>query len=156
MTTTFRKAIPADVPLVASIVDRCYEHYIPVLGGQKPRPMTDDHLARIERGETYLIEDDETEVGVTSMHPADGALHIFNIAILPEAQGRGLLRQVFAFAEDLARAIQAPKLTLFTNALMERNRTIYEHVGFTEVRQEDAPGGYRIIFFERAVLPVQS
>lgn len=155
MVTTFRKATSADVPLVASIIDRAYEHYIPVLGGRKPRPMSDDHLARIANDETFLIEDDGATVGVTSMYPADGAMHIFNIAIMPEAQGHGLLRKVFAFAENLARSAALPKLTLFTNALMERNRAIYEHVGFTQVRQEDAPGGYRIVFLERPV-PAQS
>lgn len=153
MSVTFHRAALADVPAVAAIIDAAYRHYIPVLGGRKPRPMLDDHAARIERGETYLIEVDGDRVGVTSMHHQDDAIHIFNIAILPQAQGRGLLRQVFGFAESKARECGATKLTLFTNALMPRNRAIYTHLGFTEVREEDTPGGYRVIFFERPLTP---
>jgi GNAT superfamily N-acetyltransferase len=153
MPAHFRSATAADLQTIATVVDAAYTHYIPVLGGRKPRPMTDDHAVRLARGETWLIEDRGVVVGVTSMHEEDGAIHIFNIAIHPSAQGRGLLREVFGFAEQLARDVGATRLTLFTNALMERNRAIYNHLGFRELRIEDAPGGYRIVFFERAVGP---
>jgi N-acetylglutamate synthase-like GNAT family acetyltransferase len=151
MPVTFRKATADDVPLVASIIDAAYGHYIPIFGGRKPRPMTDDHAARIERGETFVVEDATGPVGITSMHVEGGRVHIFNIAVHPDAQGRGLLHEVFDFSEAMARDSGATRLTLFTNALMERNRQIYAHVGFREVREEDAPGGYRIVFFERDV-----
>jgi GNAT superfamily N-acetyltransferase len=153
MPATFRRAPAADAPVVATIVDAAYEHYIPVLGGRKPMPMLDDHAARIGRGETYLINDADNCVGVTSMHQDGDAIHIFNIAILPVAQGRGLLRDVFAFAEAQAREAGAVRLTLFTNALMERNRAIYTHMGFSEAREEDTPDGHRIVFFERPLGP---
>jgi GNAT superfamily N-acetyltransferase len=153
MPAHFQPATAADLTTIAAVVDAAYAHYIPVLGGRKPRPMTDDHAARVARGETWLIEDRGEVVGVTSMHEEDGTIHIFNIAIHPSAQGRGLLHEVFGFAEQLARDLGATRLTLFTNALMERNRAIYNHVGFREVREEDVPGGYRIVFFERPVAP---
>lgn len=149
MTVTFRLATPADIPAIAAVIDAAYRHYIPILGGRKPRPMTDDHAARIARGETWLLEDDGRAVGVTSMFVNGDAVHIFNIAIHPDAQGAGHLRGVFAFAEDMARAAGVNRLTLFTNALMERNRAVYAHLGFVEQREEDAPGGYRIVFMER-------
>jgi ribosomal protein S18 acetylase RimI-like enzyme len=153
MTLSFRTAAEADLPIVAAIVDAAYVHYIPILGGRKPRPMIDDHAARIARGETFLLEDAGLPVAVTSMHPEDDAIHIFNIAVHPEAQGVGHLRRILDFAERRARAAGARRLTLFTNALMERNRAIYPHMGFVETRQENAPGGYHIVFFERPVGP---
>jgi N-acetylglutamate synthase-like GNAT family acetyltransferase len=153
MSTTFRRATVSDVPAVAAIIEAAYQHYIPVLGGRKPMPMQDDHAARIARGETWLIDAAGEAVGVTSMHRRDDAIHIFNIAIHPAAQGRGLLRAVFAFAEGQAREGGATKLALFTNALMERNRAIYAHLGFREIREEQAPGGYRIVFLERPLSP---
>lgn len=153
MPALFRQATADDLPTIARVIDAAYIHYLPVFGGRKPRPMTDDHAARVGRGETWLIEDGGEVIGVTSMHEEDGAMHIFNIAIHPSAQGRGLLHEVFGFAEKLSRASGGTRLTLFTNALMERNRAIYNHLGFREVREEDAPGGYRIVFFERQVGP---
>ncbi len=154
MALTFRTAIAQDLPIVAAIIEAAYAYYIPILGGRKPRPMTDDHAARIGRGETFLLEHDGRPVAVTSMHQEDDAIHIFNIAVHPDEQGRGHLRRVLAFAEEQARAAGMRRLTLLTNALMERNRAIYRHMGFVEVRQEDAPGGYRIVFFERGLAPL--
>jgi ribosomal protein S18 acetylase RimI-like enzyme len=151
MRVTFRLATAADVPLIAAIIDAAYQHYIPILGGRKPRPMLDDHAARVARGETYIVEDAVSSVGVTTMCPEGDHIHIFNIAIHPDAQGRGLLRDVFRFADAMGRENGATKLTLFTNALMDRNRQIYVHLGFREVSEEDAPGGYRIVFLERDI-----
>ena len=151
MVVGFRPALEQDLPIVAAIIEAAYVHYVPILGGRKPRPMMDDHGARIARGETFLLEDDGRPVAVTSMHPEGDAMHIFNIAVHPDAQGQGHLRRVLDFAEVRARATGAARLTLYTNALMERNRAIYPHMGFVEVRQEDAPGGYRIVYFERTL-----
>jgi hypothetical protein len=64
-------------------------------------------------------------------------------------RARDICSRVLDFSEERARAAGAVRLTLYTNALMERNRAIYPHMGFIEVRQEDAPGGYRIVYFER-------
>ena len=153
MSPTFRLATPAEIPAVAAIIDAAYGHYIPILGGRKPRPMTDDHAARIERGETYLLEAEGRDVGVTSMSVENGAVHIFNIAVHPDAQGAGHLRSILGFADEMARRHGAPTVTLFTNALMERNRAIYAHLGFAETSEEDVPGGYRIVFMERPVAP---
>jgi N-acetylglutamate synthase-like GNAT family acetyltransferase len=153
MAFTFRAATKLDLPAIAAVIDAAYSHYIPILGGRKPRPMTDDHAARIDRGETFLLEEDDRPIAVTSMALRDGAMHIFNIAVHPDAQGSGHLRGIFAFAEDRSRGEGATRLTLFTNALMERNRAIYSHMGFAEVREEDAPGGYRIVFMERPIAP---
>ena len=149
MAVKFRVAIENDLPVVTAIVEAAYVHYIPILGGRKPRPMMDDHGARIARGGTFLLEDEGRPVAVASMHPEGDAMPIFNIAVHPDAQGQGHLRRVLDFAEERARAAGAVRLTLYTNALMERNRAIYPHMGFIEVRQEDAPGGYRIVYFER-------
>lgn len=149
----FRPANESDAPTVAAIIEKAYQHYIPVLGGRKPRPMLDDHAARIARGETFLLEEDHAAVAVTSMGPEDGAMHIFNIAVHPAAQGKGHLRRILAFAEDRARTTGADRLTLYTNALMTRNRAIYLHFGFVEQRREELPGGYSVVFLERRLGP---
>lgn len=151
MVLAFRVATEADLPAIVSIIEAAYSHYIPILGGSRPRPMEDDHPARIDRGETYLLEDGGEPRAVTSMAPEDGAMHIFNIAVHPEAQGNGHLRRILDFAEERARAAGLDRLTLYTNALMERNRAIYPHMGFSEVRQEDVAGGFRVVLFEKPV-----
>ena len=87
---------------ISALIDSAYRHYIPIIG-RTPRPMLDDHAARIARDESFVAEEDEKLLAVITMAPQPEALHIFNIAVSPDAQGRGLLRQLLAFAESEAR-----------------------------------------------------
>lgn len=145
-----RPARADEASAVGAVIDAAYQHYIPIIG-RVPRPMKDDHAARIARGEHFVFEEDGRLVGVITL--ADGtadALHIFNIAVHPDAQGRGLLRTLLAFAEDQAHQRGLQWLTLYTNVLMARNRAIYAHLGFIELREEESEG-YSIVFMERPV-----
>ena len=152
MAASIRPARHDDVPAIADLVDAAYQHYVPILG-RKPRPMLDDHAARTQRGENFLCVDDGRPLAVIALAPEQaGALHIFNIAVHPDAQNRGLLRQLLAFAEARARHHGLLLLTLYTNQLMTRNRAIYVHLGFVEVRTEEA-SGYSIVFMQRPVPP---
>lgn len=145
-----RQAVAADGASLAALIDAAYSHYIPIIG-RKPRPMLDDHAARIARGEHYVVEDGSLSAVITLTDGGDYALHILNIAVHPDAQGQGLLRQLLEFAEATARERHLGMLTLYTNVAMTKNRAIYKHLGFVELREEDAPGGYRIVFMERAI-----
>lgn len=146
-----RQAEPADLAAIAAVIDAAYSHYIPIIG-RKPRPMLDDHTGRIARGEHFVAEDGDRAEAVITLGPGQraDALHIFNIAVDPEAQGKGWLRQLLGFAEQQARAASLPWLTLYTHELMVRNRAIYAHLGFAVLREEDG-GGYTIIAMQRAV-----
>ena len=140
------------MPAIAELIDAAYQHYVPILG-RKPRPMLDDHAARTPRGENFLLVDDGPPLAVIALAPErPGTLHIFNIAVHPDAQNRGLLRQLLAFAEAKARHEGLPLLTLYTNQLMTRNRAIYAHLGFVEMGTEAATG-YNIGVMQRPVPP---
>lgn len=113
--------------------------------------MLDDHAARIAQGEHFVCADETGLLGVITLTTGDeNALHIFNIAVHPDAQGRGLLRELLAFAEQVARDPGLGMLTLYTNVAMVRNRAIYNRLGFTELGEEEGQG-YRIVYMERAV-----
>jgi len=146
--STLRPAKSEDLSAVAALIDAAYRHYVPILG-RRPRPMDDDLQARLGNGELFVIEEDGTLLAVLTMMVQAAAVHIFNFAVHPDAQGRGLLRQMLDFAEAAARREDKSKLTLYTNAAMTRNRAIYAHLGFTETGEHDSPGGYRIVFMER-------
>lgn len=150
MPPALRPATSADLPTVAALVDAAYAHYVPIIG-RRPRPMDDDHGARLARGELFVLEEGAQILGVMTMYAQDAAMHVFNVAVRPDAQGRGLLRQLIGFAEGAARARGLPRLTLFTNVVMTANRAIYAHLGFTELREETTPDGYEIVFMERPI-----
>lgn len=146
-----RQAGPADVAAIAAVIDAAYRHYIPILGSP-PRPMLDDHAGRVAKGETFVCDEaGEVRALITlGAGKLADALHIYNIAVDPAAQGKGLIRELLAFAEAEARARGLARLTLYTHSLMTRNRAIYAHLGF-EVLGEENAGGDVIIFMQRAV-----
>jgi ribosomal protein S18 acetylase RimI-like enzyme len=144
-----RPATAADLPVVVALVQAAYAHYIPILEGRRPRPMDDDYAVRLGNGQLFVLEEEGRLYGIIVMEVRADAVHIFNLAVHPDAQGRGLLRQLIGFAEAAARERQLPRLTLYTNVAMTKNRAIYAHLGFVETREETAPGGYRIVFMER-------
>lgn len=150
-----RPATAADLPTVVALVHAAYEHYIPILGGRRPRPMDDDYAARLSNDQLFVLEDDAALLGIVVMEVRPDAVHIFNLAVHPDAQGRGLLRQLVGFAEAAAHQRSLPRLTLFTNVAMTKNRAIYAHLGFVETREETSPGGYQIVFIERLLAPHQ-
>ena len=113
--------------------------------------MDDDQHARVARGELFVLEDGNALLGVITMSVEPDAIHIFNLAIHPVAQGRGLLRELIGFAEAAARREHKSRLTLYTNLVMAKNRAIYGHLGFAETRQEVTATGYHIVFMERPV-----
>lgn len=150
-----RQAEAADQAAIAALIDAAYGHYIPIIG-RTPRPMLDDHAARIAAGEHYVAGGAvglDAVITLTAGRP--DALHIFNIAVHPDAQGRGLLRKLLAFAEREARQRGLSWLTLYTNVAMAKNRAIYNHLGFVELREEEG-SGYRIVYMERPVPVVNS
>lgn len=146
-----RSATADDIPAVAALIDAAYRDYIPPMGGRRPRPMDDDQAARIAAGELFVIEDDGRLAAAMTLELKPESVHIFNFAVHPEAQGRGLLHVMLDFAEAAARREGRTRLTLYTNVVMTRNRAIYAHLGFTELGEHTAPGGYRIVFMERPV-----
>jgi len=154
---TIRLAAAADLTAVNDLTRRAYEHYVPLIGGE-PMPMLENYAPRIADAQVWLLEDDSRKVaGLIVIEERDGALLIFSVAVDPAFQHRGFGRQLLAFAEEVARARGLAKLTLFTNAKMERNIAIYRRFGFVETRRRAHPtrGGFAIVDMEKLVAPAR-
>lgn len=149
MPTQFRLADAADAPVVAELTDLAYAVYLPRLG-RKPMPMLDDHAARIARGEVNLLEVDDRTLGLISLVEEPGALLIFSVVVHPDAQGRGLDRQLIDFAEQRTRHLGLPQLRLYTNALMTENQARYRHLGFVETHRTEL-GDMRVVYMAKAL-----
>ncbi|WP_251363661.1 GNAT family N-acetyltransferase [Epibacterium ulvae] len=71
-----------------------------------------------------------------------------NIAVQPEAAGRGVGKALMACCEDAARRADLPAIKLYTNEKMVKNLKIYPHLGYHETgrRSED---GFNRVYFEK-------
>lgn len=145
-----RRAAPAEVDWVSATIDAAFSRYIPRIG-RKPQPMTVDHAALIAAGEVHVLEDGDERLGLIVMRAEADHLYVDILAVRPEAQRRGLGRQLMAFAEDEARRLGLPALRLFTNAKMTENRRFYPRLGFREIgdRTED---GFERVDFEKSLV----
>ena len=135
---TPRPARPSDLNAVVELSRRAYEPYESVLG-ITPVPVTEDYAPRIERGEVWVLEDDDEAVGliVLENHPDRSVL--FSVAVAPERQSAGIGRKLLSFAEETARKRGHRTLALYTNAKMERNIRIYAQSGYRETGRRVHP-----------------
>jgi len=118
--------------------------------GQEPAPMLADYAALIDAGELQVLEEVGSPVALIVLRPDADAIFVENIAVDPQAQGKGHGRALLAFAEDEARRLGLTAIRLYTNAAMTENLAYYPRLGFRETdrREED---GYRRVFFEKRV-----
>lgn len=142
-----RPAGAADRAAVEAMVAAAYAPWVARLG-QRPGPLRDDYASRIAQGAVHVAERDGAITGVLVTLPRPGALLLDNVAVAPAAQGRGLGRALIAFAEGLARARGAARVTLYTHERMAENLTLYPRLGYVETGR-GVQDGYPRVFFEK-------
>jgi len=142
---SLRHATAADLPAIKALIDAAYARYLTRMD-KPPGPMLRDYGPSIEDGTTWVT--DSPIAAVLTLYPRDDHLLVENIAVHPDAQGRGLGRSLMDFAEHEAARCGLTRMALYTHEVMTENQAIYAHLGYTEVerRVED---GYRRIYMEK-------
>lgn len=116
--------------------------------------MLDDYAARLAEGRVFVLEDETGIIGLTVFFPEPGGFVLDNVAISPEAQGKGHGRALIAFAEDAARKAGSPTIRLYTNEVMTWNIALYTRLGFVETHRSEEKG-YRRVFMTKALGAVE-
>ena len=140
-----RRASAADLPAINALIDAAYARYLTRMD-KPPAPMLRDYGPSIEGGTTWVTGSPIT--AVLTLYPRDDHLLIENIAVHPDAQGRGLGRDLISFAEQEAARRGLTRMALVTHEVMTENQVIYAHLGYTEVDRR-AEDGYRRIYMEK-------
>jgi ribosomal protein S18 acetylase RimI-like enzyme len=131
-------------------VREAYALYVPRIG-REPAPMTADYTALLEHAEVWVAEaGDGAVAGVLVLEPRAESLLLENVAVAPEAQGRGIGGALVAHAEQRARELGLPEVTLYTNVHMTENLGLYPALGYVETgrRRED---GYDRVYFRKSL-----
>lgn len=138
-----RRATVAEAPAVAALVRRAYARWIEVIG-RRPAPMDEDYGPACAAGAVVVLECDGAMGAVMVMTLAEDHLWIDNIAVDADRQGRGLGRDLIAFAEAEARRLGLPELRLCTNRKMLANLGLYARLGFVETEHRVVDGFDRV------------
>ncbi len=147
-----RRATMAELGLVRDITDAAYTPWIPILG-ERPLPMDEDYAPWIEAGGVWLAG--EPALGLAVVEVSADHLLLFSLAVRPEAQGRGIGRDLLRYVGELALGAGVPEVRLYTNALMARNIRVYAEAGSLEVarRPNVRRPGWVFVDMVKPVLP---
>lgn len=140
-----RPATLKDIAAVERIVRDAYTHYI-ARNGATPGPMLDDYPARIAQGVVHVLDTREGIQGVIVLipEPDTSCMLLDNIAVAPQAQGRGYGREMLQWAEDVARQAGFLHLRLYTQEIMTENLAIYRRRGYVETHRAKEIGLKRV------------
>ncbi|MGS1008272.1 GNAT family N-acetyltransferase [Achromobacter anxifer] len=143
MPPDIRLATPDDLPDIERIVAQAYGHYVARIGAT-PGPMLDDYPARIAQGVLYVLRVRDTVQAVLVLIPEAGCLLLDNIAVAPQAQGKGHGRDLMQFAESTARRAGYASIRLYTQEKMTENIAIYRRYGYVETHRAEEIGLKRV------------
>jgi N-acetylglutamate synthase-like GNAT family acetyltransferase len=144
MATT-RPARAADVAAVRQLVHAAYGHYPPILG-VTPAPLSADYAALVAAGEVHVAEQDGAVVGVLVLEAHPDHLLVENLAVAPDAQGKGIGSTLLALAEQQAAQLGLGELRLYTHERMTDNLAYYPRRGYVETHRTDDGGFHRVHF----------
>jgi ribosomal protein S18 acetylase RimI-like enzyme len=142
-----RPAEPEEAAAVGDLVRASYSKYVERIG-REPAPMLEDYAALIRAGEVWVLAEGGEVLGVLVMRPAEDHLFVDNVAVAPRHQGRGLGRELVAFAEAKATRDGLPEVRLYTNEKMHENLAVYARLGFEETGRR-LDGGYQRVFMRK-------
>jgi ribosomal protein S18 acetylase RimI-like enzyme len=144
---SIRPAEPGDAAVVRDLVRTAYSKYVERIG-KEPAPMLEDYGALIRAGEVWVWDEGGEVLGLLVMRPAEDHLYMGNVAVAPGHQGRGLGRELVAFAEERATAYGLSEVRLYTNEKMHENLAVYAKLGFEETGR-GVDGDYRRVFMRK-------
>ena len=147
MPVSVRAARLEDAAVIGDLVRVSYAKYVERLG-REPAPMLEDYAALIEAGEVWVLVEGEEVLGVLVMRAAEDHLFVDNVAVAPGHQGRGLGRELVAFAEERAEGAGLAEIRLYTNEKMRENLAVYGKLGFEETGRR-LDGGYQRVFMRK-------
>ncbi|WP_258129650.1 GNAT family N-acetyltransferase [Achromobacter anxifer] len=150
MRPHIRPATPDDLPEVERIVAQAYGHYVARIGAT-PGPMRDDYSARIAEGVVHVLLEQGSVQGVLVLIPEADCMLLDNVAVAPEAQGKGYGRDLMLFAESGARRAGHACIRLYTQEKMTENIAIYQRYGYVETHRAVEIGLHRV-FMKKALL----
>ncbi|MFS8201071.1 GNAT family N-acetyltransferase [Streptomyces sp. CWNU-52B] len=144
---TVRAATSADLPLLQDIERAAGEPFrifgMPEIADDEPPPL--DFLERFRKAGHAWIAEDSTGRLVAYLigEPLDGAFHIEQVSVHPDAAHQGVGRTLISYAAERARRQGLSGLTLTTFAKVPWNAPYYERLGFRVLAEPELTPGLR-------------
>ncbi len=92
--------------------------------------MLQDYAQVIRTSQVQIAEREGIILGVLELLVTDEGFLLDSIAVDPSAQGTGVGRRLFEFAEQEAKRRGYDSIYLMTNEKMTENQTLYSRIGY--------------------------
>ena len=135
MATCWRRAGAGDAAAVRGLVLAAYAKWVPIIG-REPQPMLADYDNAVRNHIVDMLFVEGQLTGVLELVIEPDCVFIENVAVRPDAVGKGHGGALMAHAAEFARAAGRDRLRLCTNTLMTENIALYQHLGYAVERTE--------------------
>ena len=119
------------------------EHYIPIIGEKQVEYMLEKFLSadalveQINSGyEYFLFSYDYTFAGFAGIKEEDGKLFLSKLYVDEEFRGKGIGKHMFQKFVEICKMRNLKGIWLTCNRHNTDTLAVYEHLGFTKVREE--------------------
>ena len=99
--------------------------------------MIEDYHRVVADHEVHVAVDDQRVVGVLVLIPDRDKLLLDNVAVDPEAQGKGIGKTLISLAEERARALGLPAVELYTHLCMVDKPIAVPGIGISRSTESD-------------------
>ncbi|MCP4207977.1 MAG: GNAT family N-acetyltransferase [Shimia sp.] len=131
-TAQSRLAGAAEAPAISRLIDAAYQPYrdqgitLPDVSGGVSDSIAD--------GQVWVMDDHS---GVLMLSTDPPTAHLMNVAVSPEARGRGIGGQLIRLALKLAQEAGCTEIALATHVDMPENVALYAHLGWREIERDE-------------------
>ncbi len=133
-----KRANAGDADWVLALIQRVFsEHDGRVDPPSSMYQLTKEDVIRQARNGEIWVLGQEACVFLT---PQPEGLYIGKLAVAPEARGKGYARVLMGHAEERARALERPQLTLQTRVELAENHAVFQSLGFVKLSEVAHPG----------------
>lgn len=141
-----RPATLNDLPEIRQCAREAYSHYIDRIG-KEPAPMIADFENQIRGEIVYVAVSDTDEVqGFIVYYVRNDHMHLENVAVACEHQGKGIGKTLVSHCESVARQKGLSAVELYTNEMMTENLRLYPRLGYQEIDRRSEDGFNRVYF----------
>ena len=147
MKPFIRKANHNDLDNIRQCAIAAYSLYIKRIG-KDPAPMIADFATAISNDTVFIILLDSKFAGFVIFFQRGDHLHLENIAVEPNFQGKKLGYSLINFVETSALEQGLVAVELYTNAKMYENLILYPRLGYIKTA-EYVENGFERVYFRK-------
>ena len=107
--------------------------------------MLQDYSAVIHTSQVHVAARERHIIGVLELVVTEEGFLLDSIAVDPSAQGTGVGRKLFEFAEREARRQGYDSIYLMTNEKMTENQALYSRIGYIRFDRRIVHGYARVL-----------